>query len=417
MDEYFNSPRNYNRRLPYGHYNTFSVIDAQDPDRLRFAEVFAQMKAKADYRAELFGLDQETSRAVAVLVGLGVADAFGASTEFRPFLKTREELFDSFAKIKQLIRSGVLDTRSGRVGVWTDDASMALSMADSLLLKGFKFDPSHIRYMFIMWLEHGLDNGGRPYSIGLGGNISISMKEFMHRQQDYAEEGDKFNNGNGSLMRLAPMPVAFRANEEEAMEYSGLSSKTTHNGEEASECCRLLALILVRLIRRGDADWKDTLNTACAEFRSCNRSVEALARSQPESQEVYDDLVAKYGSKFRKFNKLLKDRDWNWKSSEHTYADTRLRQQPGYIGSYCMDALAMALHINWHRDSFFKVVRWGANMCGDCDTVGAIAAQIAGAIYGVDDRILALYAEMDDVKTSRYELFLKAYKIAAHKSI
>jgi hypothetical protein len=33
--------------------------------------------------------------------------------------------------------------------------------------------------MFVMWLEHGLNNGGRPYSIGLGGNISISMSEFM----------------------------------------------------------------------------------------------------------------------------------------------------------------------------------------------------------------------------------------------
>jgi hypothetical protein len=52
---------------------------------------------------------------------------------------------------------------------------MALCMADSLLLNNYQFKAKHMRYMFHMWLEHGLDNGGRAHSIGLGGNIAISM--------------------------------------------------------------------------------------------------------------------------------------------------------------------------------------------------------------------------------------------------
>ena len=52
---------------------------------------------------------------------------------------------------------------------------MALCMADSLIMNKYKFDARHIRYMFHMWLYHGLDNGGRFRSIGLGGNIKISM--------------------------------------------------------------------------------------------------------------------------------------------------------------------------------------------------------------------------------------------------
>jgi hypothetical protein len=52
---------------------------------------------------------------------------------------------------------------------------MGLCMADSILLNNFTFNPIHIRYLFHMWLQHGLNNGGRPHSIGLGGNISISM--------------------------------------------------------------------------------------------------------------------------------------------------------------------------------------------------------------------------------------------------
>lgn len=32
----------------------------------------------------------------------------------------------------------------------------------------------------------------------------------MYNQGPYTAEGDQFNNGNGSLMRLAPLPVAYK---------------------------------------------------------------------------------------------------------------------------------------------------------------------------------------------------------------
>ncbi len=89
---------------------------------------------------------------------------------------------------------------------------MGLCMADCILLNDYVFNPTHMRYMFVLWLEHGLNNGGRSYSIGLGGNISISMYEFMKHQSEYTATGDRFNNGNGSLMRLAPVPVAYSHN-------------------------------------------------------------------------------------------------------------------------------------------------------------------------------------------------------------
>ena len=138
---------------------------------------------------------------------------------------------NGFEDIKKQIKNKVIDARHGKVGVWTDDCSMALCMADSLLLNEFSFNPKHLRFMFAMWLDHGLNNGGRPYSIGLGGNISISMSEFAQNQTEYAIEGDKFNNGNGSIMRLAPVAICFSYNVEAAMKFAALQSKTTHNGD------------------------------------------------------------------------------------------------------------------------------------------------------------------------------------------
>ena len=50
-------------------------------------------------------------------------------------------------------------------------------------------------------------------------------------------------------------------------------------------------------------------------------------------------------------------------------------------------------------------------MGGDCDTVGSIAGQIAGAMYGIDSEMLRLYSEMEDYLHGRYEVFLVAYKL------
>lgn len=97
---------------------------------------------------------------------------------------------------------------------------------------------------------------------------------------------------------------------------------------------------------------------------------------------------------FFKFNKTLMDRNWNWKDVNFEYSPTRLRQSPGYIGSYCMDGLAMALHTVYHSKSFKECAIWNADIGGDCDTVGSIAGQISGAIYGVDKEMLRLYSEM-----------------------
>ncbi len=118
-----------------------------------------------------------------------------------------------------------------------------------------------------------------------------------------------------------------------------------------------------------------------------------MAQGRQESEEFYVDTCNR-NPKFKMFNKRMEDRKWNWREEDFTYAPTRLSQQPGYIGSYCMDALSMALHTVMFTKSFAEVVIKNADMGGDCDTVGSIAGQIAGALYGVDEGMLKLYSEM-----------------------
>lgn len=95
--------------------------------------------------------------------------------------------------------------------------------------------------------------------------------------------------------------------------------------------------------------------------------------------------MSKENPKFIRFNKNWEtDRNWQWKNKEWTYSETRAKQQPGYIGSYCMDGMCMALHIAYHTSSFLEAALWAVNMGGDCDTVGAVVGQIAGSMYGID---------------------------------
>lgn len=50
-------------------------------------------------------------------------------------------------------------------------------------------------------------------------------------------------------------------------------------------------------------------------------------------------------------------------------------------------------------------------MGGDCDTVGAIAGQIAGAIYGYNEEMDHLYKGMQDFTKERFEVFLLGVKL------
>ena len=79
-----------------------------------------------------------------------------------------------------------------------------------------------------------------------------------------------------------------------------------------------------------------------------------------------------------------KNRNWNWKEKDFKYSEERATKQPGYIGSYCMDGLAMALHVLYTTNNFKDAILKAVNLRGDADSVGSIVGQIAGAYYGLD---------------------------------
>jgi ADP-ribosylglycohydrolase len=297
------------------------------------------------------------------MLGMAIGDAMGAPVEFQPLSYTYDTIKDMGEKTR-----GNFDLKPGQ---WTDDTSMGLCLADSLIEKKGEFKPRDIMMRFLLWWFYGYNNAFRfdnisRHSVGLGGNISGSFRTYLatYGQNEYTIYGNKETSGNGSIMRNAAIPICYYRDGKSALYYAGLQSKITHQGDEASGCCQLLTFIIVKILNGGQL--KDILNNLGNEFQSdCCKSVYCLANSEQEGND--------------------KNRNWNWKDQNFKYSEERARNNPGYIGSYCMDGLAMALHVLYYTNTFVDAILKAVNLRGDADSVGSVVGQIAGAYYGIDN--------------------------------
>ena len=264
-----------------------------------------------------------------------------------------------------------------QMGQWTDDTAMALCLADSLLAHN-GLHPRDLRLRFLAWWRLGYNNAfrldadrarlwGSRASIGCGGIVGESLQEFRKDAADYTKTGTIHSSGNGSIMRNAPVPILYHRDIDVAMEAAWRQSKTTHQGDEAADCARLLTWICVNAIVSGSG--KRVLQNL-DDFPARFYSTKCLAQSQQE-ERCTDNAEAD-----------LADRDWRWRRSSYRYSPKRAKADPGYAGSYAMDCLAMALHCVHVTDSLESALLHAANLCGDADTVAAVTGQIAGAIYG-----------------------------------
>jgi len=206
----------------------------------------------------------------------------------------------------------------------------ALCVADSLLVCN-GFNALDIRQRFHAWNQYGYNNSfGRDpsrfsrRSVGLGGNIGMSMKEWLQSGAAVTSAGNEFTNGNGSVMRNGAIPLWFRNDVQAGMKAAYWQSRTTHRGEEAAELCRLLTFICVKFINGAGRELLDDMRG----FKSPLYTVTCLANGLCEEPH-HDNSHAIFGS--------VENCRWNWRLPNFHYCEARAMQQPGYVGSYAMD--------------------------------------------------------------------------------
>jgi ADP-ribosylglycohydrolase len=199
-------------------------------------------------------------RAMGSMCGMGIGDAMGHMFEFLDAQDEPGEGPDgSFFCLKSMQFHGeIFNSFNLKLGQWTDDASMGLCMADSLILRQ-GYDGSDMRIRFWCWWYCGYNNAFRldrrrfsKASVGLGGNIGKSLRAMKAGRKPasvFRARGE--DAGNGSLMRFAPIAIFCHGSTlEQLYEMARQSSYTTHPGMMAAEACSLLAHLIYRALHR-----------------------------------------------------------------------------------------------------------------------------------------------------------------------
>lgn len=350
-------------------------------------------------------------RSVGALVGMAVGDWVGVPLEFYDAVDGTSEPQgrwnpDSFS----YTNPNTTEKERGAVqlGQWSDDTSMALCIADSLIISE-KYDGSDLRSRFWNWHAEGYNNCFRNdsyrssrTSFGLGYNIAVSLLALDPEvTPPPIYKSDSQDAGNGSIMRLAPVPIFLQRDPQAAIQTSALSSLSTHPGPLAAECCKFLSFILTSAISNStqNIDAKSFLTNVASEY------LEILRKDQQTITEDLEKIIQLISSSPKNDTEAI----WNWKTTwppliAKTF-EARGEKYNGYpnkknyFGSFSLDGFALALCSVYHSTSFEDAITRAVNLLGDADTIGAIAGQIAGAIYGfsgIDQRYIEKLRDWDD---------------------
>ena len=267
------------------------------------------------------------------LLGLAVGDAVGTTLEFKQP--------GSFVPIEDMVGGGPFHLKSGE---WTDDTSMALCLAASLVeQKGFDARDQMERYL--RWRDEGyMSSNGTCFDIG--GTVSSSLSLFERTGNPFAGSTHPNTAGNGSIMRLAPVPLLYVSQPGEALEKSAESSRTTHGAQTAIDACRYLGALIVGAV---DGESKENL---LSPFYS---PIPNYWQQHPLVSELAEVAAGSF----------------------------KQRHPPAIRGTgYVVKSLEAALWAFYHSTSFQEGCLLAVNLGDDADTTGAVYGQLAGAFYG-----------------------------------
>ncbi len=268
------------------------------------------------------------------LIGLAIGDAVGTSVEFMPR--------GSFDPVTDMTGGGFFDLP---VGYWTDDTSMALCLGQSLLdCRGF--NATHQLQLYSKWYYDGyMSSTGECFDIGE--TTRLAIERFQRTKKPYCGSSKPSTSGNGGLMRLAPVAMAYYDPIDicGSSSFAMLSSKTTHASKECLDCASYLSMMI-------------------------SAAMEGII--------LYDPVVTK---------KKIDDIKGSGRAKE---------------------SLEAAYWCVWNSNSFEETILKAVNLGDDADTTAAIAGQIAGALYGIDgigSMWLQKLHQRDMIESMAVELF------------
>lgn len=260
------------------------------------------------------------------LLGLACGDAVGTTVEFCER--------GSFSLVSDMGGGGPFELPAG---AWTDDTSMALCLASSLVEQGC-FDAKDQMDRYVRWWKQGYHSStGRCFDIGITTRQALSR--FQLNNEPMAGDTHEFSAGNGSIMRLAPVPLFYYPDEDAAVRWAGESSRTTHGALECIESCQLLTAMIHSAL---SGHPKDEVLFGSESGHYLSPKVQAIALGAYRSKTI--DQIKGTG--------------------------------------YVIDCLEASAWCFWQTSSWKETVLLAVNLGDDADTTGAVCGQLAGAFHG-----------------------------------
>jgi ADP-ribosyl-[dinitrogen reductase] hydrolase len=266
------------------------------------------------------------------LIGLAAGDALGTTNEFKPP--------GTFEPLTDMVGGGPFALAPGQ---WTDDTAMALCLAESLIERR-ELDAADQLDRYVRWMNDGhLSSTGTCFDIG--NTTRSALRRFEKTRNDVADTADPARAANGSLMRLAPVPMLYWQ-DPGVVAYAARSSSTTHAARLPVDSCRLLAALMVGAINGTSKE--DLLSPRFAPYEG-----------EWDREPLHPEIAALSNGSYKR------------------------KQPPAVRGTgYCVDALEAALWAFHNSNDFRTGALLAVNLGDDADTTGAIFGQLAGAFYG-----------------------------------
>lgn len=288
------------------------------------------------------------------LLGLAVGDALGTTLEFKSP--------GSFEPIDDMVGGGPFNLAPGE---WTDDTSMALCLAESLV-SCQDMDLADQMQRYRRWYREGyLSSTGICFDIG--NTVRSALHRFEQTGDPISGSTDPYSAGNGSIMRLAPVAMFFVKDMQASIKNSAKSSLTTHGTRTAVDACRYFGSLVTGAL---NGISKDTLL----------------------SEEYFSD-----------------DEHLAREIAEIARGSFKEKEPPEIMGTgYVVKSLEAALWAFNRSDSFESGCLMAVNLGDDADTTGAVYGQIAGAYYGeagLPEKWLAQIALKDLIRSFADQIY------------
>lgn len=276
----------------------------------------------AQNRAAMTTTSGTTDKSRGAMLGLAIGDALGAPVETLPR--------GGFKPITGYRAGGYFQLPAG---AWTDDTAMALCLADSLTT-GAAFDEADLLARFCRWVEFA-ENTSTDRCIGAGKNTVRTLGNHRRTGALVASRFGEHSDGNGVLMRLAPVAIRYRDDKSLAQDIALRQGRTTHASPLSEAACSFAVDLLIALIV--GKPWS-----------------EAFAAAEREIAD--EQLAARVAARH----------------------DESLPPSSGFV----LDTLQAAVWAVERSSDFAGAVLTAVNLVGDTDTAGAVAGQFAGARWG-----------------------------------